>query len=448
MKLQTDFNFLPQPDFPGDLSAFSDSAPDIPNYLMKELVQLADRCSSMEPWNVVCESDLFGIRDEQTGALHVVSVGGNAGQTGFSLQCHMPPEGIIFWQNAFRGIDPGEMPPGLTEIRLLECQFKEATDSLKGDLSVYRRHRRKKTPPNLVPCFRSYRPGFYPWFQDAREVEKMIRVFRLFFRFYTEIYPRKSEFYQWNNPFGEMPGIPVFYLDDNGRSEEAGDWKVKMEVLPSECLSPLKPRPEDDPHRSDFEEMPVIGETWEIGTFYMPTPVFQGERPYYPKSAVSLKLTDHESRCPCDPIIYGGNDSDTVVIRQSFRELVKHCQYLPERIRVDCETTYSALETYSDAFGIELILGRLELMPLLISEIVHSLDDCDNWEDRMLGDVIRAIPDEFQIPLGEPEMEESIHNLATRILIDSEEEDLEPPGNIVFADFSSPASRVTGSGKD
>ena len=448
MELQPGFDFLPKPAKKLDLNQFSEPVPPkIPVKTLKPLMKLANKFQKLEPWKQIQEQDLFGFRDPKSGALYLVSVlGGDEGL--FSLHCHMPPEGVVFWQNAFRGVDV-DMAPGLTEIRLLECDFVAEQEACPEDVTIYKKNSTKKETGKWVPSFRSYRPGFYPWFFEREEAEQMIQVFELFFRFYEDIFPKRTNFYQWENPFGELPGIPVFYMAEDNQEEE---WSVHMEVLPSECLAPLKPRPDSDPHISILEKLPIAQETWEIGSFFMPTPIFNGERPYYPKSAICLRASEEGSRCPVDPTIYGGDKDpqDVEVIRQVFKEFVKHCSYLPEQIRVDSEITMAAMEVYADELDIEVTFDEQLLMPVLVSEIISSLEDTDrNWDEELLDEVIKAIPPEFQSHVGNENMEEALQSIAAQVLQADDDDDsiVALPDNIIYAEFAEP-KKASGDGTE
>ncbi len=446
--------FLPRPDHSADMGQFPEPAlPAVSANTWRELMELAVRFRQLEPWQMMADNELFGIRDPECRSLYLVSVlGGTEGV--FAIHCHMPPEGTIFWQNAFRGIDV-DMVPGLAEIRLLECEFLDTEDAADEDASCFEKYFPKAKKLKLqkgLPCFRSYLPGFFPWFLDQGEADYMVRVFRLFFRFYEEILPQRKNFYQWDNPFGEMPGIPIFSAVDGQPGPPcAADWQVKMEVLPSECLAPLTVDPDLDPELEELVSYPLHDETWEVGSFYMPTPLVAKERPhdrpYYPKSAVCMREGLIGSRCPCDPVIYGGEEDnccDTAAVRQAFKDMAAHCQYLPERVRVDSEVTYAALEAYAMEFEIQLTYEAQVLMPGLITEIVTSLEDEQyRWEESLLKAVVDAIPVEFRHRIAIDDVEGAVQELAETALEGQladtdEQDDGAGPANVIFADFAGP----------
>ncbi|MDF1752711.1 MAG: hypothetical protein P1U89_08070 [Verrucomicrobiales bacterium] len=408
---------------------------------MKELLGLAAQFRALEPWEKMNENELFGIRDPETNELHLVSVLGQAGAV-FSLHCHLAPEGIEYWQNALRGIAP-VISPGLPEIRLLECDFVDETDASKEDVEWYRKHSRRPRRKKAFPCFRSYRPGFYPWFIEESEARKLILIFKLFNRFYKEVFPKKKEYYQWKNPFGDMPGIPVFAPNDQGSPRQPENWDVQVEVLPSQAIPFFGPEYDDELNLSELSHYPIVDEVWELGTFFMATPVHNGPRPYYPKTAICLRASDEGSRCPCDPIVYNcDNKSDYEAIRQAFRELVNHCRYLPEKIRVENKTVKAALRTMIEDYDVEVTFEDQVLMPALVSEIMKSMEDSTlNWEDEILSAVVNAIPEEFHSKLGDEDLDRTIQSIADRVFQDEQESEEEfVPLNVIMADFSMAAA--------
>ncbi len=445
MELFPDFDFLPKPGSEGGANQIEKpSPPHVSAKVMTELIHLAGKFRAQEPWDRLNENELFGVRDPDTNELHLVSVLGKAGAV-FSLHCHLAPEGIQFWQNALRGIAP-KLSPGLPEIRLLECDFVNTAEARAEDIAIYDKHAKRPRRKKALPCFRSYQPGFYPWFIDEFEARKLILIFKLFDRFFKEIYPKKKQFYQWKNPFGEMPGIPVFYPSGAGPAHKPENWAVKMEVLPYDATPYFGREYNSELNLSELDQFPIVNEIWEIGTFFIPSPIFNGPRPYYPKTAICLRVSDAGSKCPCDPIVYGGHSkSDYEAVRQCFRELVHHCHYLPEKIRVGNRMVKAALRSMIEDFDIEMTFDDQQLMPALITEITNSIADSDlNWEDEILREVIRAIPQEFHSTAGDEDLDRTILAIAEKVFLkDAEDNEEEHPINVILADFGMAASDHT-----
>lgn len=440
MELFPDFEFSPKPGLEDAANQIEKpTPPHVSARVMQELLSLAADFRAAEPWDRINENELFGIRDPDTNELYLISVLGRAGAV-YSLHCHMPPEGIEFWQNALQGIAP-KMSPGLPGLRLLECDFVNNDVASETDLQLYLNHAKKPRRKRALACFRSYRPGYLPWYIEEYEAKRLILIFKLFDRFYKEIFPKKKEFYQWKNPFGDMPGIPVFAPKGKGSPQNPKNWDVSVEVLPHHNIY-FGPEHDAELNLCELAHYPVIGETWEIGTFYMPNAVHNGPRPYYPKTAICLRVSDEGSRCPCDPVVYGGEGkNDYEAIREAFRELVHHCRYLPEKIRVDSKMVKAALRTMIEDYEIEVTFDEQELMPELVSEIMKSMEDSTlTWEDEILSAVVSAIPEEFHSQIGDEDLDRTIQAIADKVFKEqNNEEEEHVPLNVILADFSLPS---------
>jgi hypothetical protein len=207
----------------------------------RTLCSLAAEIKALSPWQWMEETDVFGVEDPDTGEIGFVSVMGNVGEYE-AVAVYPGAEGIygfIDFQT-----DPSASPDRLIEIPQVQLSFSESEFLEKRDRELLKGSGLKFT--GRKPLFRSYRPGFLPWFITLNEARLLIHAL--------------SQTLEMTKRFAEQPVT----LPDDGDGE-------------TEPFLVRVPRQENASHREDTKSRtssPRSGLIWEdqIKRISRPTP--------------------------------------------------------------------------------------------------------------------------------------------------------------------------------
>jgi len=137
----------------------------------KALCNLAAQIKALAPWQWMQETDVFGVEDPDTGEIGFVSVMGNVGEYE-AVAVYPGAEGIYGFID-FQS-DPSASPDRLIEIPQVQLSFSEPKFLEKRDRELLKGVGLKFT--GTKPQFRSYRPGFLPWFITLKEARLLIHA--------------------------------------------------------------------------------------------------------------------------------------------------------------------------------------------------------------------------------------------------------------------------------
>ena len=138
----------------------------------RELFRLAEKIKEMAPWNLMGETDVFGLKNPETGELGFISVMGMEGLH-FGIAVYKGTKALYdFWdfQDAVR-YDAAEQ---IMEIQQLQVSFENRDILDKKDYSYIKKLNLKFRGKNAWPRFRSIRPGYLPWYVTGDEARFLI----------------------------------------------------------------------------------------------------------------------------------------------------------------------------------------------------------------------------------------------------------------------------------
>lgn len=139
-----------------------------------QLYQLMARVKELAPWMWMDESEIFGVQQPETGALGFVSIMGMAGEH-FAIAVYQGAEGlygILDFATSVARPDPQQ----LLDVPQLQASFEDRDVLDKQDRALLKQLGLKFRGANAWPMFRSYRPGYMPWFVSAAEARLLIHA--------------------------------------------------------------------------------------------------------------------------------------------------------------------------------------------------------------------------------------------------------------------------------
>jgi hypothetical protein len=147
-------------------TAVQDDPPALEEW--RSLYEAAIRVKKLAPWEWMSEETLFGVQNPETDELGFVSVMGMLGEH-YSLAVYLGPEGLYgFWEVEEAG--PLGSPERILEVPQFQASFENRDQLHNQDRKIIKALGLKFRGRYAWPLFRSYRPGFFPWFLEAAEV--------------------------------------------------------------------------------------------------------------------------------------------------------------------------------------------------------------------------------------------------------------------------------------
>jgi hypothetical protein len=132
----------------------------------KELFDLAIKVKALAPWRWMEETDVFGVEDPDTHELGFVSIMGTLGEHE-SVALYLGAEGFYAFVDLIE--DEAAPPENLIQIRHVQAAFSDRKYLEKEDRDLIKQLGLKFRGSNAWPMFRSYRPGYLPWFVTLAE---------------------------------------------------------------------------------------------------------------------------------------------------------------------------------------------------------------------------------------------------------------------------------------
>lgn len=132
-----------------------------------ELYRLAVLVKELAPWEWMDESEVFGVQSPETGEFGFVSIMGMAGEH-FAVAVYVGAEGL-YGILEFASQETISNPEQLLDIPQLQTSFEDRDVLDKQDREVIKKLGLKFRGASAWPMFRSYRPGFMPWFVTSEE---------------------------------------------------------------------------------------------------------------------------------------------------------------------------------------------------------------------------------------------------------------------------------------
>lgn len=249
----------------------------------RRLYEAALRVKELAPWEWMEEVDVFGVQDPETEELGFVSVMGFLGEH-YAVSVYRGAEALhAFWD--WHEEEPTDTPDRLLETPQLQASFEDRELLDKEDRQLIKDLGFKFRGRHAWPLFRTYRPGFLPWFMEAEEarfltwaLEQLPEVAQRFREDPDLLYPEREDAY--------LVRVPQ-------QREGALTWEDRLIALPAP--QPLRiEMPMNTWLLEGLKRLKPSDRTLEVDLFLQLSPVKEkgDERPYFP---YMLMVVDAES---------------------------------------------------------------------------------------------------------------------------------------------------------
>ncbi len=238
----------------------------------KKLFDLATQVKAAAPWEWMEETEVFGVQHPETGQLGFVSVMGNLGEH-LSIALYQGTEGLYkFWEVVDAG--PLGIPEKILEVPQLQLSFEDRNDLAPKDKDLIKRLGLKFRGQQSWPLFRSYWPGYFPWYLEAEEARFLIYVLEQL----LQVAPRVKENYEILEPTDNEYDYLVRVAHRQGT-----EWVWQDQVM--KCPPP---DPKQIALSMDFQALAALKklprkDTLQIDLFLIPDPIQEEkeQRPYF-----------------------------------------------------------------------------------------------------------------------------------------------------------------------
>ena len=310
----------------------------------RRLYEAAIRIKEVAPWEWMEEVDIFGVQNPETGELGFVSVMGMLGEH-LALALYQGAEGLqAFWE--FEAIADYAPPEALLGLPHLQASFEDREYLSSEDRAVIKKLGLSFRGRQAWPLFRSYRPGFCPWYLEPAEA-----------RFLAHAVEQAADV---TLRFRENPEILTTSEEDSylvrvPREEDGAlVWEDRVLKVPAPEPEPI-PIPMDLDVLDEAKELPRVRNLLEVDFFAVPAYIGEkGVRPFYP---YMLLVVESESG-----LIVG---TELLEPKPSLKEMwgrvpltllsqLVRLGIVPERIRVRTPFLCQMLQPLAGELGLEV----------------------------------------------------------------------------------------------
>lgn len=238
----------------------------------RRLYEAAISVKEIASWEWMTETDIFGVQDPKTDALGFVSVMGMLGEH-YSIAVYLGPEGLYgFWD--FEEAASFAPPEQFLEIPQLQASFEDRNELRNKDREIIKKLRLKFRGRQAWPMFRSYRPGFFPWFLEAEEARFLTHVLGQV----LDVAPRVKQ----DRSLLEPSDSDSYLVRVSHQKDGVLSWEDRIMDVPPPEPAPI-PISMDVQALENLKRLPRSRNKIEIDFFMFPGPVREkGARPFFP----------------------------------------------------------------------------------------------------------------------------------------------------------------------
>ena len=312
-----------------------------------DLYAAAGALKSLAPWTWMCDDEVFGVKDPESGVIGYCSVMGNLGEH-LALGVALGSTGLAGLE-AVRRMKKPDFAEILFSQTMLKVSFESRADLESEDLEVIGQLGFKFRGRQAWPLFRSYRPGYMPWFLSGTEARILAAAIR---QASVVALTLKEEPDALNPPH---PGEYLVRVAVAGKDEP--EWHDEwLEPSPSVDEAMAAGFAPDTPAELQLiararDKARLRGGAWEVDIFPLLAAIGEpGERPYFP---LQVLVVDHESGIVLDTDMKSLSDY-VVRFRERFVAVLDEMGRIPDRILLANQRTEAVLAPIAAALQIPL----------------------------------------------------------------------------------------------
>ncbi len=320
----------------------------------RRLYEAAIRLKEIAPWEWMEETDIFGVQNPETSELGFVSIMGQLGEH-YALALYLGADGLYrFWEMEMEP-ERDTSPDTLLAVPELQISFEDRDQLNPEDRTVIKELGLKFRGRQAWPLFRSYRPGFFPWYLEPAEARFLAYAVEQA----IDVAPRFRE----DPSLLEPPGEYTYLVRVPHQEGETLVWEDQVLAVPPEEPEPVR-IPMDMQALEAAKELPRMAHVLEVDFSVLPIRIGEkGARPRYP---YLLLLVDGDVG-----FIYGSEFLEVETTVEATwgmvpLTLVRHfinLKMAPQRVRVTSPMLAQVLAPLAHELGFDILLQ--DKMPAL-----------------------------------------------------------------------------------
>jgi len=309
----------------------------------RDLYAAAATFQEMAPWNWMWDSDVAGVQDPESGEIGYCSI----------MAVYLGDEGVAgLWQMR---LDPPDDP--LETLALQKClmaSFEDRGMLQKRDLDQIKGLGLKFRGRNAWPMFRSYRPGYQPWFLTGPEARFLTTALHQAMNI-AQRFQQQPDLLPEPNPQGP------YLVRSQAKRKGLVEWRERRRkpgplIMPGPPLGPLAADVDQKCLQRLKSALLVTDGFVEMDFFLLPGAVKgdSDERPYFP--FLLLTADSGSGLILGTKISKPGEVAEDVT--EQFLSIVEGLQMLPAKIAVAQPEAQIILDPIASHLGIKVVLVR------------------------------------------------------------------------------------------
>ncbi|BCV23918.1 hypothetical protein [Gelria sp. Kuro-4] len=335
-------------------------APGLDEY--RELYQAAEDFKRLACWNWLSDIDIFGVQDPVSGEIGYASVLG-AGKDIFGLAFYLGEEGLA---SLLRLLDQEERriedPDRGLDQRCLLVSFEDRDQLAKEDLETIKALGLKFRGRKQWPCFRSFRPGYHPWFLEKAEAQFLTVALKQA----QDVACACRE-----NPNYLLTAEGEYLVRVPERQEGGLSWSSKLLRPRPAPMAEMKLAVNRARIRAVEASCKLVDAVWEVDASLAPIPIQEekGSRPYYPRIFLCV---DAHSRLILSYDMLPSGDLPRQ-LQSRFLDLLEQTGVIPRLVGTQNYATRAALAPLAEKLGFRLLAARgLPAVAAIRKEILNG----------------------------------------------------------------------------
>lgn len=332
--------------------------------ILKDLYAAADRFKEIQCWKWMWDSDLFGVQNPVTGEIGYCCVMGMEGKH-FALAAYLGTEGMKSYYRLMSGDFLYTYLDSYISQKCLSISFENKNQLDNNDREIIKKIGYKTAGRHAWPQFRSFKPGYEPWFPNTDESVFMIQIIEQA----IDVALRFRENEDLLTPSHENECLVRVPITKPEKIEWHDRW-LKLEI-PEEVWDHDEPLDEVRLARIK-KTVTRSSEVWEMDTFFAPGRIGEkGKRSYYPYAMLCM---DHDSH-----FIFGVQfahpDNYKTEFPRYIMEFFEKAGFLPGEILTGKEETFSIIKPIASKLNIAVTLtSNMDGMRRAIDKMFEYFD--------------------------------------------------------------------------
>ena len=331
----------------------------------RDLYAAANSLRKSACWMWMEDGDIFAVQDPVSRQKYFCSVMGGGGME-FGVVAYRGHNGFRVLQQLLM-IEDEIQDAALSEDIIfiqdaLSCTFDDREELDKNDLAVIRRLGLKYRGRGEWPLFRDYTPGLVPWFLTGPQCVTLTHILGQAVAVAMEC--KKSG--TADILFGPKDELTLRVAR---KTADGLEWSSRFMNEQDGRAESLTIELSDQLLVQKLRKLPAQKrKSWELDRFYLPAPIHDRARPYYPQM---LAIVDHEDGMALAAEILPTGAPAEMAADELIDVLLKSGAK-PRRILVKQESMAILLEDFCEQIGIELrMTERLPRISALRQEFLQ-----------------------------------------------------------------------------